>query len=601
MARYPEQFIQQVLQTTDIVELVGRYVSLKKRGKDFVGLCPFHEDKNPSMYVSPVKQIYKCFSCGSGGNTIQFVMNFEKLSFPEAVETLADMNSIPLPKGIDVFEPREAGMSKKDLMKITSFATAYFKDLLMSKSGKSVLQYARDRGLTDESIAKFDIGFADEKWDSFINAAKKKGFNNNQLVAAGLCKRNDSGREYDYFRNRLIFPIKDVAGRTVAFGGRALAADEKAKYLNSPQGVLYDKSSMLYFMDMARNGISKSGRAVVVEGYLDAIMPHQEGVDNVVATLGTSLTHRHVRLLSRFAEEAVILFDADVAGESAAKRAIDLFLAQNLHIRVAEIPAGKDPCDFVLAKGGKALKDLIESSTGALDYVWARSYKQISESGGNIARRGEIIDDFLRLIVKSGKQDDVDFVRRQNLAQHIAHLLDISGSELQKRMKKIANQQTSLKQNTETAPVPGNAKAIPIGPEREILEVLLHKPDLFSFVMESVDPSDFQNPILSRIADCVWELGEEDKLSLEDLMGQESMVEFGGVIADMGLTAGNRENHEDSLMQAANQLIELRNRREYVEHRHKGLGSGETDLLAKIRASHEDKNNVLSKFKGARD
>jgi len=599
MAKYPDQFIQQVLQTTDIVELVGKYVSLKKSGKEFVGLCPFHDDHNPSMFVSPVKQIYKCFVCGSGGNVLQFVMNFERQSFPEAIKTLAEMASIPLPKESELPAGREPGMSRSDLLKVTAFAADFFKRQLVSPGGKAALAYARNRGLSDETIDRFDLGYAPDRWDALILAARKHGFGSRQLMATGLCRKGEHKGDYDYFRNRLIFPIKDISGKTVAFGGRALSAEDGAKYLNSPQGPLYDKSSLLYPMDIAREKISRSGRAVVVEGYLDALMPHQEGVDNVVATLGTSLTDRHVRLLGRFAREAILLFDADVAGASATARAIELFLAQKIHIRVAEIPSGKDPCDYVLSEGGKALENIVENSVGAIEFVWNCKYREFVGSEGNLARRNEIIDDFLGLIVQSGRYDAIDAVRQQNLAQHIAHLIDISAPDLRKRMNMIASKSRGPSSGTATGAATSDMSR---GPEREIIEILLHDPSLFGHVVELIGPGDFRDPVFSSIAECIWRLGEEERLSLEELMGQEDMVEFGAILAGMGMEAGNRRNHETAMTEAVNQLIELRNRRNYLAARKKsGDNENETDLLDKIREAHENKDNVLCKFRGIKE
>ncbi len=598
MAKFPEQFIQQVLQSTDIVELIGRYVSLQKKGKEFVGLCPFHDDSNPSMYVSPAKQIYKCFACGSGGNALQFVMNFEKQSFPEAVKILADLHSIPLPRIADASVVGDTGTGKADLLKVAAFAAEYFKRELRSPRGTEALAYARGRGLTDESIERFDIGYASDAWQGLIEAAAREGFNTRRLTAAGLCRRSESGRTYDYFRNRLIFPIRDTSGRTVAFGGRALSRDEKAKYINSPQTPLYDKSSLVYPIEMARKGMTRSGRAVVVEGYLDALMPHQEGLENVVATLGTSLTERHVRLLARYAKEAVLVFDADVAGASAAERAIQLFLDQRLHIRIAEIPTGKDPCDYVVTKGGAALKDLVEKSEGAIEFVWNRKYAEFVKSGDNIARRNEVIDDFLRFLIGSGRYSAIDPVRRQNFAQHVAHLLNLSAADLQTRIRKLSRRPAAAAKMHTGDGSEGVDRNVNYGPEREVIEVLLHKPELFDTILELIDPDDFRDPVLSRIASCMWSMGEEGRLSLEELMGKTDMIAYGSLLADMAMASANRKNHEQSIMEAVNRIVEYRDRKSYTITKDKYLSAEERNAFEKIREVHENENNVLRKFKG---
>jgi DNA primase len=324
--RFPEHFINQVAQATDVVDLIGQYVALKKRGKEFVGLCPFHDDKRPSLNVSPSKQIFKCFACGTGGGVFQFLMQYEKLEFPQAVRALAERAHIPLPAETAAPEPK--GLGRADLIALMTFAARYYRSQLRSAAGADALRYALGRGLNESSIDRFGIGYAPDSWDALLRAALAEGYGEEQLVAAGLvARREERPGCYDRFRNRLIFPILGPAGEVIAFGGRALAAEEQAKYLNSPDTPIFDKSAQLYALNWARQPIAASGTAIVVEGYLDALMPIQSGVGNVVATMGTALTDRHVRLLARYAKEAVLVFDADTAGSAAAERALEIFLA----------------------------------------------------------------------------------------------------------------------------------------------------------------------------------------------------------------------------------------------------------------------------------
>ena len=531
MQRFPEQFIQQVLQTTDIVELVGRYVQLAKKGREFVGLCPFHEDSNPSMYVSPVKQIFKCFACGAGGNALQFVMLYDKLTFPEAIRNLADLHNMVLPKEYDRVQEK-GGVSRNDLLKVTEFASKYFSKQLFADKGKAALDYVRGRGLTDQSIEKFGMGYAPDSWDSLLQEATAIGYSRQQLLSAGLCRHApDTGRHYDYFRNRLIFPISDLSGRVVAFGGRAMSSDDKAKYLNSPQGPLYDKSSLMYPIDLARDGITRSGQVVIVEGYFDALLPMQEGMDNVVATLGTSLTERHVRLLNRYAREAVLVFDADVAGLAAAERAMQLFLTQKLHIRIATIPQGKDPCDYVVSAGGDAMRQLVKESPDALEHVWNLRYDAFVQSGGNPAERNRVIDDFLQIIVNSGQYGAIDPVRQQSLAQHIAHVLNVSAIDLQRRMKQLARGSYTARPTVKDSS--SSQISVPRGPERQIIEILLHHPNLIDEVFERVDVDDFSIPELRPVVNKIWSLAEEGDFTLEKLMGTEEMLDYGPLIAEL--------------------------------------------------------------------
>lgn len=563
MGLFPEYFIQQVLQATDIVDLVGRYVALQQKGREFVGLCPFHDDHKPSMRVSPAKQIYKCFSCGAGGNSLQFVMNFEKLTFPEAVRSLAGQANIPLPTDTEAV-PQQRGMSKNDLAGAVEVAAKFYQQQLYEPAGAAALKYVRSRGLSEESIERFGLGYAPESWDSIARIGRQSGYNEEQLVAAGLVKRRESGGCFDYFRNRLIFPIHDQTGRVVAFGGRALAADEKAKYLNSPESALFDKSSLVYGLQFAREAIVKSTRAVVVEGYFDVLLPIQAGVANVVATLGTALTDRHVRLLGRYAREVVLLFDADVAGAAAAERALQLFLSQRMHVRVATIPAGKDPCDFALAAGGPALQELIDQAPDAMQYVWDQRYAAYQAAGGNPAERNRVIEDFLTFIVASGSYGAIDETRRAGLAQHIAHIVNVPAIDLQQQMKRLGRRRPPAHpaaQETSLNPAQvGAVVGIPAGaagnPERNILEILLDQPELFDDAAERIDPEHFNDAILRAIAHRVWDKGHQGQLSLENLLAMEELAGLAPVLTELSIAGQQRGQHAETLAEAVTKILD---------------------------------------------
>ena len=565
MARFSEQFVQQVAQATDIVDLIGQYIALKKRGHEFLGLCPFHADKHPSMNVSPNKQIFKCFACGAGGGVFKFVELYDKLSFPEAVKALAERANIPLPREFEP-APVQAGMSKQDLLRVTAFAAEFFREQLHSPGGRDTLEYAHSRGLTDATIERFGLGFAPDFWDMLLKAARRQGFAEQQLLAAGLVVRRENGEGcYDRFRNRLIFPILDVANNVIAFGGRALAANERAKYLNSPESVLYDKSSQLYALNWAREAIGADGLAVVVEGYMDALVPHQAGVGNVVANLGTALTDRQVRLLSRYAKEVVLIYDADTAGQLAAERSLEMFLAQQLHVRVATIPEGKDPCDYTLAAGGDAMRALIASAPDALEYAWGRRAAQLEQAGNNLAQRRQIVEEFLRLVASCSAFGAIDEVRRGQLAQHIAHLLNISSSEVQQQLRRLARtipranmpQDAPVRAATHEGGTPSSHLT-----ERQVLEVLLNRPELFDSVMEKLDATDFEDRDFARIAQEIWRRGQEGHLASEELVASETMAPLGGLLAELIATGQRRGNHEQTLAGAVEYMLYRRNRRQ---------------------------------------
>jgi len=583
MARFSEHFIQQVAQATDIVELVGQYVTLTRRGREFVGLCPFHDDHKPSMYVAPAKQIFKCFSCGAGGGVYQFLILYDKISFPEAVRALAERARIPLPA--DAAEPDvPGGLSKAELAEVIAFAARFFRGALRAGAGKAALEYARGRGLSEASIERFSLGYAPAQWDALARAARGKGFSEQQLVAAGLAVARETGGCYDRFRNRLIFPILDLTGRVIAFGGRALDPEDRAKYLNSAESILFDKSGQLYALNWAREGIARSGQAVVAEGYLDALIPLQEGVDNIVATLGTSLTDRHVRLLSRYAKEAVLVFDADTAGAAAADRALELFLAQRVHVRVATIPAGKDPCDYTLAEGAEALGQLLAAAPDAIQYAWGRRQEQLAAAGGNLADRQRVIEEFLRLIVSSSTFGAIDEVRRGQLAQHIGHMLNVSPTDLQQQMRRLARRlrQAGKQGGTYVSDTWRPERTTELA-ERHLLEVLLNDPELFDLAAERIDWHDFVNPELREIAQCVWALGQDGRLSLEEVLAAEAMGVCGPLLTDLMTEGERRGNQEGNLHAAVSSLLYFREKRQAAPP----SGSGYTDeaLQRVMRAS----------------
>ncbi len=576
MARFSEQFILQVQQATDIVELISQYVALKRRGKEFLGVCPFHDDKRPSMNVSPTKQIFKCFACGAGGAAFNFLMLYEKMTFPEAVRSLADRANIPLPQDGQPAQQIAPGMGKADLAEVTKLAMDFYRHSLHIPAGEQCLAYARDRGFTDESIERFAIGYAPDQWEGFIQAARKRGFTDNQLVSSGMAARRDNGGCYDRFRNRLMFPIIDPSGRVVGFGGRALSAEERAKYLNSPESPLFDKSSQLFGLNWSREQIVSSGQAIVVEGYLDVLIPLQAGVGNVVATLGTALTERHVRILARYAKEVVLIFDADAAGAAAAERALEVFLAQQVHVRVATIPAGKDPCDYCLAEGADGLRTLVAGAPDALSYAWNCRRNELAAVGGNLADRRRVVEEFLRLVVASSAYGAIDEVRRGQLAQHIAHVLNISAGELQQLMRKMLRQ---VRNPHADAPTPnGSAYDLGLLVERHVLEVLLNQPDLFDSAAERIDPRDFTEGDLRVVAEVVWRLNAEGRGELENILACESLAQYGALVADLATAGERRGELENTLAGAVEKMLYRRNRLEM-----KGIGADGVDQDEALR------------------
>jgi len=346
----PEDKLLEIKDAASLEEVIGQYVKLVQRGKNLVGLCPFHADTQPSFTVAPDKGIFHCFGCGAGGNVFSFLMQYHKLSFPEAVAELAKRYGIPLTFRDLGPEGAKAAKRRQGLQDLTNAAAAFFTATLKSPSGKAGRDYLTKRGLTPEVIAAFHLGFAPDEWDALSRHLQGRGFSPELAQEAGLLLPRDRGGYYDRFRNRVIFPIEDRQGRTIAFGGRIIGQGEP-KYLNSPESPLYTKGRQLYGLPQAAEALRQSGVALVVEGYLDLLALRVHGVANVLATLGTALTKEQVRLLKGLVPKVVLVFDGDAAGARAMRRAFPLFGQEGLAVRVLPLPAGMDPDNYVHAHG----------------------------------------------------------------------------------------------------------------------------------------------------------------------------------------------------------------------------------------------------------
>ena len=366
-------FAERVKQQADIVRVIGEYVRLKKTGANFTGLCPFHQEKTPSFAVHPVKQIYHCFGCGVGGDVFQFVMELEKSTFPEAVRTVAEKCGIPVPRPRERSpEERRENQQRSALIDLHREAAAFFaRHLQESAEGKVALAYLEDRGLDRDALARFGIGFAPSSGDALLRRLKSKSAEK-LLEASGLFSRDQSGRLYDRFRRRIMFPIANESGKVIAFGGRAMG-DDMPKYLNSPETPIYSKSNVLYHLDRAKESLRQTDFAILVEGYMDAIAVARAGFLNVVASCGTSLAEPQIRLLSRFTRRIVVNYDPDAAGQTATERSIGLLLEKEFDVRVLRLPGGADPDQFLREQNPDAYRKLLTQAPPYLDYLIARA------------------------------------------------------------------------------------------------------------------------------------------------------------------------------------------------------------------------------------
>lgn len=399
MKKIDRNTVQRILDTADIVDVVSDFVSLKKRGANYIGLCPFHNERTPSFSVSRSKGICKCFSCGKGGSPVNFIMELEQLSYNEALRYLAKKYNIEIHEHELTDAERQAESQREALLAVNAFAMEHFvHNLNDTDDGRDIGKaYFLQRGINEQSIKKFALGYALEKSDDLYNAAISRGYSSENLVATGLCSISERGTVYDRFRGRVIYPIQSLSGKVVAFGGRTLRSDKNvAKYVNSPESIIYKKSNELYGLYQARTAIVRQDRCILVEGYMDVISMHQSGVENVVASSGTSLTEGQVRLIHRFTENVTIIYDSDAAGIKASLRGIDLLLAEGLDIKVLQLPEGEDPDSFAQSHTSQQLTDYL--SGHQIDFIQFKTAILLADAGGDPTRRAAVIGDILSSI-----------------------------------------------------------------------------------------------------------------------------------------------------------------------------------------------------------
>jgi DNA primase len=425
-------FADRVKQQADIVRVIGEYVRLKKSGQNFTGLCPFHSEKSPSFAVHPVKQIYHCFGCGVGGDVFKFIMEMEKVTFPDAVRAVAEKCGIAVPRSKErTPEERRENQQRTSLVEMHREAAAFFAQQLNgTQEGRAAKAYLLDRGLDSEAVARFGIGFAPSGGDALLRVMKQK-VPENVLEVSGLFSRDQSGRLYDRFRRRVMFPIANESGKIVAFGGRALG-DDLPKYLNSPETPIYSKSNILYHLDRAKEALRQRDFAVLVEGYMDAIAVACAGISNVVASCGTSLTEPQVKLLNRFTRRVVVNYDPDTAGQAATERSLTILLEQGAEVRVLALPGGKDPDSFIRAEGAAAYAKLLNEAPPYVDYLIARARKMDMSTAEGKLRAVNFLMPYVQRIP--------DRILRSEWATRIAQQLRIEEPVLRESMRKAASE-----------------------------------------------------------------------------------------------------------------------------------------------------------------
>ena len=390
--------VQQILDAADIVDVVSDFVTLKKRGANWIGLCPFHNDRRPSFYVSRAKGICKCFACGEGGSAVNFIMKHEQLSYPEALRYLARKYHIEIHEKELTDEEKQAQSERESMLMLNEWACAYFeKQLHETQAGQDIgLAYFRERGFNEATIKEFKLGYSSEGYDDFYKAAVAQGFNPQLLFDVGLCIPDDRGG-HDRFRGRVMFPITNIAGKVIAFGGRTLKKDKNiAKYVNSPESVIYSKRDVIYGLSQAKREISKQDKCFIVEGYADVISMHQAGFKNVIASSGTALTEGHIHAIRRFTSNVTEMFDGDAAGVKAAIRGVDMLLKEGLNIKVLPLPAEDDPDTFVRAHSHTEVEDYIAQNE--TDFIHFKSSVVLQDAHNDPIKRTAAITDVVKSI-----------------------------------------------------------------------------------------------------------------------------------------------------------------------------------------------------------
>ena len=502
---YSEDILDQVARANDIVEVVSGYFPLKRAGKDYAALCPFHAEKTPSFTVSPSKQIFKCFGCGRGGSVFNFVMAKENVTFPEAVRILADRAGIELKRDPD--GEKRAGARKK-LRDVLAWATRYFvAGLKHPKAGATGREYLEGRGITQTAIETFQIGYAPDGWDNLIKAGGREGIRPEMLETAGLLVRRDDGSGwYDRFRGRVIFPILDPLSRPIGFGGRALG-DAEPKYLNSPETPLFHKGQTLYGLPQARDAIQADRRVVVVEGYFDVIMPHQMGFGGIVATLGTALTDEHIRALRRYADEVVIVFDNDLAGQRAADRGMELFLAHDVRILMTVVPDGKDPCDFCAEHGAEAFRARINEAQDAFKYKWDLVQADL-EAATNPAAQRRALEAMLSSVLSAPSLAQQNLrLQRDLILGHMSRTLGIPEATLRSTFSRLRRSSRRSAAGTEVGSnLPETAtRGRRWVKERELLTALVCRPSWLDDARQAVPPDRIEANALRRLYEALLE------------------------------------------------------------------------------------------------
>jgi DNA primase len=516
--RYPQTFIEDLKRQTDIVRVVQDYVQLKKKGPRWTACCPFHKEKTPSFTVNPAKEIFYCFGCHKGGSVFNFVMEMERVVFPEAVKIVAEKSGVPLPQMVDDgrFEARR--QEKDDVIQLNTWALEWWEQLLESSAEARIARdYLREREITDETQKTFRLGYAPDAWEALIAHLKTKGASSMQIERSGLVVKKDEGGSYDRFRGRLIFPVMNIQGKPIAFGARTLK-NEDAKYINSPETAAYVKGRNLFGMNLTRDEIRRQDFAILVEGFLDLIVPYQAGVKNVVASLGTALTSDQVKLLSRFARKVVVNYDGDRAGVQAAKKAIEILLAEDIEVKVLVLPENADPDEFIRKAGVTEYQQRRAKAQPHIQFVIDNALRD--RSLHRPAEKAEAVEEVLPYIKAVSNR-----IQKREYFDMAMDALQVTDASLRRELWQTMR--VGAPANASQRIIRRN-EAKPTVAEQQLLELLLSGEPLRRSIIPRIEPEDYQQlptaPVFEAIIELSYNGVEPDLDSLTARIGEENPI-----------------------------------------------------------------------------
>lgn len=515
--RIPQEILDEIIARTDIVDVVGRYVPLKKQGQNFIGLCPFHHEKTPSFSVSQNKQIYHCFGCGVGGNVFKFLMEIEHLSFPEAVRKLANEVGVKVPEREQSESDRRAMEKRNRLLRWNEYATFYYQAVLHAPQGRIYNTYLDKRQITAETKEKFQLGGCLEGWDGLYNYLKKKGAPDEDLIEIGLVSPRNKGKGcYDRFRDRLMFPIKDANGRIIAFGGRIIDAEKAPqKYINSSDSSIFHKGRNVYGLDLAKPAIRSADQVIIVEGYMDVIACHQAGICNVVAPLGTALTEDQVKLLMRYTYNFVTSFDGDGAGVRATLKSIDIIERAGAKARVLAIPEKKDPDEYIKAYGSEAFRNLLQHAMNGYSFRLSQALEKYP--GESMDQKLGVLNEVMPFLSRIHHAAELDMAVRQT-----ADRLFLSEQAIKNELnayRKSGSRQNHYAQFEETEPSPTQVVPKMNHPKQEVtlLCAVLDYPEWCTLVEEAGGARLFESELRAIYEDFYQQFKHDGQIDVSRL------------------------------------------------------------------------------------